>query len=130
MLRRVLTFLQSDRKPTPVPPADKTPVAWSAHEGPPPLDPDFPEVDEDKDPYKSHGWAGTKWFCIRCGGLLESLPESDDKGWTWRVMRTKGYLLFRCSNSECVHHSGYLTLHHPHSTERGPGESYSISWIR
>lgn len=37
----------------------------------------------------------------------------------------------KCTNKKCGMSSDYYwTIHHPYSTERGPGDSFSISYIK
>ena len=86
---------------------------------------------DDYNPYEDSGWAGIDWFCIRCGSKLDPIAK-DDKTWNyvWNSRRTSHSLLFLCSNKQCCHNSGVLTLHHPCSVDSAAGESYSISWVR
>ena len=88
------------------------------------------EEDDNFDPYERASW-GDGWFCIRCGGKLMRIAKDDYYwGYLWKTMHLKGSLYYQCANNECCHASAPLCVHHPDSTRRGPGDSYSVSWIR
>jgi hypothetical protein len=58
-------------------------------------------------------------FCLRCGSSL-NLDHIDSNGVEY----------YYCSNKDCCHASGMLEFHYPFITKTGPGESYSLSWIK
>jgi hypothetical protein len=59
--------------------------------------------------------------CLRCGHelVLERITRN-------------GVEHYHCTNTESCCHSGELKLmfHHPNSWQRGPGDSYSLSYIK
>ena len=73
-------------------------------------------------------------FCPDCCYLL----RRDDNGEELDVVSGEGPIHGHCENEDCTfHENGSLVLHHPHSdrlndvrnTERGPGDSWSLSYI-
>jgi hypothetical protein len=94
----------------------------------------FEEEEDDSDPYEGASWgAAENWHCIRCGSALRNLIDktSPHGKICFANMRKTKVFHYLCSNKDCFHYNGPLTLHHPFGGPDSPaGESYSISWVR
>lgn len=69
----------------------------------------------------------TYWFCPCCGNPMYYVSEKDMK----IGKRESGAYEVCCKENKCVMGLSDLRVHHPyHGTNSGPGDSWSISWIK
>lgn len=61
---------------------------------------------------------GPLWHCPLCGKLLK-LESTDEKS---------GVEFYSCKTG-CFADDFPLTMHHPFDVAKGPGDSWSLSWI-